>query len=446
MSQPSSFWTETMTRDAGSLLAVGLVVHLVFFSSLSLKFLNPLADDTTHRRGQGVDFYAVYQAGRNVIDGVSIYEEKPEHFVVPYNYPYRYHPMVALTVGLAANLVTPALAYTLWILLQELLLLANILLTRTLFADRRKANIASTLWLVFFPLYLELYMGQFSFLMASLVFWTVLYWHRGNRWRGNAAWTVSLLVKSNTGIFLPLLVKLGRWKLIAGAAAVVGLVSAPYFLLVPGSFQDFAGNITEPLTVPTIAGNQGFVGLLGISWLRLGELWPDSIFLVTKHLEDLNAALPTPVMIWTAGVLAITVAVTVQCRRVDWIELLALWMIAYFLFYKHIWEHQYVMALPVFVLLYWRRDTSPVARAVQAWMLWTSYALAALPTAFVFIDKANVMIDPEYYWSNTESLLFHLPKPAGMVLLFISLAVALWTRGGAADDEPKFPPVRGADS
>jgi hypothetical protein len=162
MSQPSSFWTKTMTRDAGSLLAVGLVVHLVFFSSLSLKFLNPLADDTTHRRGQGVDFYAVYQAGRNVIDGVSIYAEKPEHFVVPYNYPYRYHPMVALTVGLAANLVTPALAYTLWILLQELLLVANILLTRTLFTDRRKANIASTLWLVFFPLYLELYTGQSS--------------------------------------------------------------------------------------------------------------------------------------------------------------------------------------------------------------------------------------------------------------------------------------------
>ncbi len=417
---------KSLRKDAGFLLAAGVAIHLVMFSSLSLKFLNPLADDSTHRRGQAVDFYSVYQAGRNVIDGISIYAEKPERFVVPYDYPYRYHPIVALTVGLAANVATPALAYTVWILLQEILLVVNIIFTRRLFVHRREANIASSLWLLFFPLYLELYMGQFSFLMASLLLWTVIWWHGGRTRRGDAAWTTSLLVKSNTGILLPVLIKAGRWRLIATAAAAVVLVSVPYFALVPGSLRDFAANLTEPLTVPTIAGNQGFSGLLGIGWLRLGGFWPDSIFLVTKNLEYLNSLVRIPVTVWTAMTVASALLVTVRARREDWVELMVLWVIVYFLFYKHVWEHQYVMTLPVFVLLYWRRRMKASASAIPGWAFWGALVIAALPTAFVAIDKAQVMVDPEYYWSDGESLLFHAPKPIAMLVLFIALSAALW--------------------
>ena len=424
----SSSWSHRTKRVASNgivVLGFGILFHLVLFSSLSLRFLNPLADDTTHRRGQGVDFYAVYQAGRNVLDGVSVYADKPEQFVVPYNYPYRYHPLVALTIGTAANAVTPALAYTLWILLGEALLLLNIVLTRTLFPDPGRANAGSALWLLFFPLYVELYMGQFSFLMASLVFWMIIFWERGNTRAGDAAWTGSLFVKSNTALALPVLVKLGRWRFIGAASVVVVAASAPYFILIPGSLQAFAGNIAAPLTVPTIAGNQGFAALVGITWLRLGGLWPDSIFQVTQQLDQLNAALPLPVTVWSVAVLAATVAVTVRARREDWIELLILWMTAYFLFYKHVWEHHYVMALPLFVVLFWRRGISLVARAIPAWAFWTSFLLAALPTAFVFIDKQQVLVDPEYYWSDGESLLFHAPKPLGMLLLFVSVSIAV---------------------
>jgi hypothetical protein len=437
----STVWGTRIVKTRGkAILAAGILVHLVLYSSLSFRFLNPLAVDTTHRRGQGVDFYAVYQAGRNIIDGVSIYADKPQNFVVPYNYPFRYHPFVALTVGLASNLVTPAVAYTLWVLLQEILLAVNVLLTRKLFDDPLKANIASALWLLFFPLYLELYMGQFSFLMASLVFWMIILWQRGKTTKGDVAWTTSLLVKSNTGLLLPVLLKLGWWKVIAVALVVVTVVSAPYFLMVPGSLQAFTQNLSAPLTVPTIAGNQGFAGLVGISWLRLGGLWPDSIFLVTKQLDELNAALPVPVTVWTAMILAVTLAVTVRSRREDWIELLLLWIVVYFLVYKHVWEHQYVMVVPVFVILFWRRDLSPVARAIPGWVFWGSFALAALPTAFVLIDKEQVLIDPEYYWNDAESLLFHLPKPLGMLILFLSAWIALWRNRHRVLDHASPPP------
>ena len=56
------------------------------------------------------------------------------------------------------------------------------------------------------------------------------------------------------------------------------------------------------------------------------------------------------------------------------------------------------------------------------------------------------MIDPEYYWNDGESLLFHVPKPAGMLLLFASVARAL-LRGPRAPAEPSvFPPPDGKNS
>ena len=57
MRPSSALRWQSFRKDAGLLLAAGVAVHLVMFSSLSLKFLNPLADDSTHRRGQAVDFY-----------------------------------------------------------------------------------------------------------------------------------------------------------------------------------------------------------------------------------------------------------------------------------------------------------------------------------------------------------------------------------------------------
>jgi hypothetical protein len=56
---------------------------------------------------------------------------------------------------------------------------------------------------------------------------------------------------------------------------------------------------------------------------------------------------------------------------------LALWTTTFFLVYHHVWEHHYVMLLPILVTLA-MRSTSPWLRAV--------YILLALPTPFYLID------------------------------------------------------------
>jgi len=426
--QPKRLRLRLVPHPSRLLLYVGILVHLTFFLSLATGFLNPLFDDSAHRRGQGADFFSVYQAGRNLIDGVSVYAPKPETVVVPYWYPYRYHPFTAYTFGLAFQLFTPALAYTLWILLQEFLLFINILLTRRLMKSPGEADTGSSLWLLFTPFYLELYMGQFSFLMTSLLFWTLVAWERRRTRLGDGAWIISLMVKSNSAILAPVLLRFGRWKPVLLGILFVLVCSVPYFAIVPDSLRAFAVNFTEGMKVQTLAGNQGSAALLGVLVLRLGGLWPDSIFEVVTRLDSLSAALFVPTMLWVVLIGLVGIYLTLKQDRSVFLELCLLWLITYFLLYKHVWEHQYVMMLPVFVVLLWKWGKDFGGRKLVRVLFWASFVIIALPTPFVFLDKQYVIADPEYYWTTLESLAFHAPKAVAVLALYIGVCILLWKR------------------
>jgi len=405
------------------ILVAGALVHLCVLLSLQWGFLNPLFDDASHRSGQGADFFSVVQAGRNVVDGVSIYSTKPVEQIVPYYNPYRYHPFVAYTVGLCSTALRPDISYVLWILIQEGLLLVNILLARSLFTDVRSAAVVTGLWLLFSPYYLELYMGQFSFLMASLLFWTIVAWMNGKKRSGDFLWIFSLVVKSNSVVFVPVLLRLRRWEIVlVGGVVSLGL-ALPYFLLEPGSGVDFARNVTEGTKAQTLFGNQGFTALIGVSVLRFGGMWSDFAQEFALRLDQMNEMLVLPLALWTVVVVGSAVAVTVRASRDSGITLLLLWILAYFLFYKHVWEHQYVMLMPVFVVLYHQMKKGIIELSPA--VFWMAFAVIALPTAFVVIDRSPVLFDPEIPWRTWESLLFHAPKPLAVLTLFTVLSLQL---------------------
>ncbi len=419
--------TRLGTESGKVILVAGVLVHLCMLLSLQWGFLNPLFDDAEHRSGQGVDFYSVVQAGKNLVDGVNIYSTKPAEQIVPYYNPYRYHPSIAATIGLLSLPLRPDISYILWILVQEGLLLLNILLTRSLFSDARSASEATGLWLLFSPYYLELYMGQFSFLMGSLLFWSMLAWMKGNERPGDYFWVLSLMVKSNSAILAPVLLKLGRWKLVVTAALLSAGLAAPYFLLESGSLADFSRNVTESARAQTLFGNQGFAALLGVAVLRFGGVWSDFVQEFALRIDTMNEMLVLPIAIWTVFVVALSLIVTVRASRDSGIVLLLLWLLAYFLFYKHVWEHQYVMMIPVFVLLYHQIKKGIITIPLP--FFWTLFSIIALPTAFVFIDRAPVLFDPEIPWRTWESLLFHGPKPLAVLVLFVTLCVRLLRTG-----------------
>jgi hypothetical protein len=107
-----------------------------------------------------------------------------------------------------------------------------------------------------------------------------------------------------------------------------------------------------------------------------------------------------------------------------------MWILAYFLTYKHIWEHHYVMMLPVFVMLFWQCTVRRNVLRLSPKIFWTVFIIVALPTPFLLIDKAKVFVDPEFYWTTAESLVFHAAKPVATLVLFVALVVSLWKYGG----------------
>jgi len=154
------------------LLVLAVVLHVSLLLSWRLGFWNPFTFDSVATRGErGWDFFALYQAGHNVLTGVSAYESANDaiEVVVPRYTPFRYLPVSAYTVGVALNALPPLWAFRLWVALTEALLLGCAALSWRLAPDRRRGAVMVAMWLCFTPFYLEIYLGQFNVVQAALV-------------------------------------------------------------------------------------------------------------------------------------------------------------------------------------------------------------------------------------------------------------------------------------
>ena len=278
-----------MSRASRALLGAAVLIHLSMLISWRTGTLNALFFDATVTHGRrGWDFYALYQAGHNVLTGYSAYESdgKKIDVVIPDGTftPFRYLPISAYTVGVLLNLVSPLWAYRFWVAVVELTLLICVVLTwravphlnhtaqppQRRSGAKRSGGIKNTdrrvrmvaMWLCYSPFFLELYMGQFSFVQGALVFIVLLAALQGELGLGSdMAWVGSVLWKQNTALLFPLLVRLGRWRALGTCILLLVVTAGPYFFLVPGSFAAFARNFdSEPPWFQF--GNLGFRQLI----------------------------------------------------------------------------------------------------------------------------------------------------------------------------------------
>jgi hypothetical protein len=423
-----------LSHSARVLLGAAILFHLLLLVSWRTGTLNPLFFDATVTHGRrGWDFYALYQAGHNVLRGDSAYESdgKQIEVVIPggaYT-PYRYLPLSAYTLGVLLNLVSPLWAYRLWVACIELTLLACIWLTvRAVKGGDQRARLAA-MWLCYTPFYLELYMGQFSFVQGALVYLMLLNVvllsgagaSLGTRY--DLPWIASVLWKQNTALFAPLMARLGRWRALVGLAVLIVLTALPYFLLVPGSAPAFLRNLES--------GPPWFqLGNLGFRQLVFDAMWSVGDVLGFQLGAPWYAAAQSFVVVLF---LALPLAFTVLDPCPDAVYHLSLWMSAYFLIYHHVWEHHYVMILPVLVIL--------AMRKASPW-IWAIYALLALPTPFYLIDpQGQVAVLDAMRWTPIrplwQDLAYHASKALPLLALYCLLAwriarpiVARWGRGG----------------
>lgn len=186
------------------LMTIAISVHVIFCLSLHYHFLNPFFYISMHAKGQGGCFFGIYQAGVNLLNGESIYGcetyRTPHELAVPFYHFYRYLPFTSYISSIFASVLGPWQAYWGWIVINEILLAACILITVRLRARYgRAALVAASFWLLFSPFYTELYMGQFCFAMTFFIFLTLYPFLRGREPGGSHDQVVGRPLPSNPG-------------------------------------------------------------------------------------------------------------------------------------------------------------------------------------------------------------------------------------------------------
>jgi hypothetical protein len=273
------------------------------------------------------------------------------------------------------------------------------------------------MWLVFTPFYLELFMGQFSFIQAALIFGMFLAAVKrpsGGPVLAQAAvdppqrfdvlWIASLLWKINTVLFTPVFVRLRRWRALTVAILLGALLTLPYFLVFPAHWRDLvANNIGQ-----SVRGHE--LGNLGLCQLVF-----ELLALVNAGPALQSIAQGAVVVV----VLAAALALTFRRHPAALSNLLALWLAAFFLISPQVWEHHYVMLLPALVLAYWQKP---------GWLTAALWLLIALPTPFGFTTLQPMIAanhDLRAFSIEPASLLIlqHASKAVPALLFFIYLSV-----------------------
>lgn len=403
------------THFAYLFLATAVIVHLAMMGSLVWGYLNPLFDNST-ASPQGIDFFSIYEAGHRALENTSVYHESAAGpAVTPYQVAYRYVPAFAYAFAAPANALPPWSAYWAWVAVCELLLALNAYATWRAVGRSKWAVVAAGMWFLFTPFYLEQYMGQFSFLMATALFWTGIGIARGREVIAGPPLAASLIVKSNSGLLLPLFVRLRWTRSLVGAAALVGL-NIPYFVLRPSDLEAFYKLNSRFFLDQTGhrvflygPGEQGAVALIRNA-LMAGD--PNSKGMPSGYAVALAAA-----------VVGLSLAATFLVRKGDPLTLFAIWLSVYFLTYQ-VWEDHYVMYLPVLVLLVGLRPA-------HRWWALAVFALVALPTPYWLLDHVwntgpvpdNILISHQEVWPPWGVVLHHAAKPLPVLALWGYLVV-----------------------
>jgi hypothetical protein len=394
-----------MVTTKRKLVLIGLIsLHLLLVLLMLSGTLSPLFNDASLRKGIAADFFAVYQAGYNAKEGESVYLYN-EGVATPYSYPFRYLPFIAYLIGIPLTFFEPFAAYYLWVVVYEALLALNVYLTYKLSNTFPIFLIASIPWLLFTPYLLELYMGQWTFLLACFLFYSI--YGMLTQSKAKYSFTVTPLIKPNALLFAPPFIRHKQWGVVFATISITALSSVPYFLLFPEDVAVFMLNFSE--AIYSHGGNLGLKSLYAYVMIGLFEVPnPARWFLYFTLLAGL-----------------FTIFLTFKYRNV--VLHFALWVCLFFMIYKDVWEHHYVLLMPIFAVITSTRITNPrELMARRNFLFVCSFLLIALPSLFVL----QLALSPKGFQEPNVLhpvfvILYHSTKILGVLLLYIWSALQL---------------------
>ncbi len=395
------------------------------------RFLTwPLHFDSTYYNGPGIDFFAVYHAGVNNRSGVSPYSTyERSGGVTPYFFEFRYLPAVASTLGRMVSLVPPLAAYRAWVVVTELLFwFVALVVLRGLWQD--SAGFVGWLALVLStPFFLELHMGQFTFVTGALL--GVALWlsrlgstprrRLGSRVAAGVVAAMAALLKLYPAVALFAWVRRRRlWLSLAVAATLVVFGGALPFLARPQLWREF---LAANAVVPPNPGNFGALYVLHLASEHFG-------FAPARATWPLVVQLALAICLGSAGLV-----VVLARRRALYAETGVL-LLAQFLASFQVWEHHMSAAIlaGAFLLLDLGRPAAATGQRARhperfdricAWTAAVSLVVLALPTPFALLG-ADLKS-----WTFLERMAVQLTKPVPALVLFVT-GLAWLSREGFA--------------
>lgn len=377
-------------------LVIAIIIHFVFILSLVFGFLNPLFHDSSYRLGQGSDFYAIYQAGYNIMVGLNPYIVNKGYMVVPYSYAFVYHPFVAFTMGLAFNIFPPLIAYWVWISILLALIWTSCYLTHRICKNFHKPKwveyIAIGMWLCFSPIYLELYMGQITLITGLLTFFSCYSELRKKEVHSTILWTLACLIKPLPYFLTPAILSSGRTRKVI-YNILIFILSVISFGVVYFFFYYLDYTTKRSRKFYAHYGNFDFKTVL----------YEISIFISsdTSWVAENVVRISIILMLIFIG---LSIFATIYSK--DYLVSTTLLACSYFLAFSGVWEHHYTFLLP-FIILLWIRDESRFR-----WFL--IFLFLAIPTPFYVIEWFNC-------WYFPFSLLYRCSKLIPALVFFLLL-------------------------
>ena len=210
---------------------------------------------------------------------------------------------------------------------------------------------------------------------------------------------------------------LSRYRTIVWLLIIIVVTCGPYFILHPVDAMKFLLiNFREP--GPASAGNFGFQGIVSKIFCPGG-------------LDDGGVGRLVAQYISMAVIIIIGLWATIRARKERFAECLCLWVVAYFMVYIDVWEHQYVMLLPVIVFLYLKRP------GIIPWLIWFVFACPTTYKYFYDILYTSIqagapvdLIKDASFWNDWH---FTLIKPLGLVALYV---YCIWFTVRRGNEQP----------
>lgn len=413
-----AYWRERKDILLKVLVILGLLLHVSFLISLKTGWWDPYFHAGMNKTTQAVDFFAIYVTGHELLNGRSIYpveksivDGEETYVVIQYQpvdenmpekrTPFRYLPTAAY-VATALTLFKPWTAYILWVILYEILFFASILILGFHFKSMKGMHVAAALYLFFTPWYPEIFIGQHSFLQSVFILGMLCAILSGKPGRTAGWWITSVLWKINTAICLPAFIRWRKWGAVIWLFVILAVTCIPYFLYHREDIAKFIAMNFRPAEC-AYSGNFGFQGLLAKVLIKFGH-------------DETSSARIIAIIATVAFFTLISLVTTILARRDRFGECICLWITTSFLIYQDVWEHHFVMLLPVVAYLYLKRPGR---------FLWFTWLLMALPTTHRFFcdnfqsirDTGLPLYGPgaTHFWNVWH---YTLIKPMGLLMLF----------------------------